>query len=119
MVTVPSDYDSEPERYRLGMQVTRAYSTASLYELVATMLAELDLGLVLDVGCGEGALREFLPASHSQLMGIDRSATMLRAHPPPVVRADALRLPIRSGVADAVTAINVFYHLPDPNARPR
>jgi SAM-dependent methyltransferase len=31
-----------------------------------------------------------------------------------VVRADATRLPFADGVADAATAVNVFYHLPDP-----
>jgi SAM-dependent methyltransferase len=30
------------------------------------------------------------------------------------VRADATRLPFRAGCFDAVTALNVLYHLPDP-----
>jgi SAM-dependent methyltransferase len=32
----------------------------------------------------------------------------------PVVRADATRLPFTAGAFDAVTALNVLYHLPDP-----
>lgn len=32
----------------------------------------------------------------------------------PVVRADASRLPLRDGAVNAVTALNVFYHVLDP-----
>ncbi len=67
----------------------RAHSTASLYNRIAAILTE-------------------------QLVGIDVSAILLQAHPPSVVRADAARLPVRGGVADAVTAVNVLYHLSDP-----
>ncbi|MGH3356645.1 MAG: hypothetical protein ACRDOJ_12165 [Nocardioidaceae bacterium] len=50
-MTVPFDCDSDPERYRLGMQVARAHSSVSLYERVAAILTELGVGVVLDVGC--------------------------------------------------------------------
>jgi SAM-dependent methyltransferase len=69
---------------------------------------------VLDVGCGEGALREALPVPGARLVGLDVSMTLLRAHPPPVVQADATRLPFALGAFDAVAALNVLYHLPDP-----
>lgn len=113
-MTVPFDYDSVPERYRLGMQVARAHSAASLYDWVAALLTELRVDRVVDVGCAEGPLRAALSASGPYLVGVDASATLLRAHPPPVVRADATRLPFPDGAADAVTAVNVFYHLSDP-----
>lgn len=113
-MTVPFDYDAEPGRYRLGMQVAQAHSSVSLYERVAAALVELGVGLVLDVGCAEGALRAALPESTPRLVGVDRSMTMLQNHRPPVVQADATRLPVRTGAVDAVTAINVFYHLPNP-----
>ena len=114
MVTVPFDYDAAPERYRLGMQNTRAHSAVNLYDRVALILNGLEAGLVLDVGCAEGALRAALPTSGARLIGVDASATLLRAHPPPVVRADAARLPFMGGVFDVVTALHVFYHLSDP-----
>jgi SAM-dependent methyltransferase len=59
-------------------------------------------------------LRAALPTSGPRLIGLDVSATLLRAHPSPVVRADAARLPFMGGVFDVVTAVNVFYHLSDP-----
>jgi SAM-dependent methyltransferase len=103
-VTVLLDYDATPERYRLGMQVTKANSVGSLYNRIASMLTELEVGTVLDVGCGEGALREALPVPGARLVGLDVSMTLLRAHPPPVVQADATRLPFALGAFDAVAA---------------
>ncbi len=70
--------------------------------------------IVLDLGCADGVLRRALPPSGPRLIGLDVSATLLGAHPPPVVRADAKHLPFTNGVFDAVTAVNVLYHLPDP-----
>ncbi|MDQ3761241.1 MAG: class I SAM-dependent methyltransferase [Actinomycetota bacterium] len=78
------------------------------------MLTELAAGSVLDVGCADGVLRAALPPSGPRLVGVDASATLLRAHPAPVVQADAARLPFADGVFDAVTALNVLYHLTDP-----
>jgi len=114
VVTVPFDYDAAPERYRLGMHVTQTHATVSLYDRVATILGDLGVALVLDVGCADGVLRAALPPSGPHLVGVDVSATLLRAHPAPVVQADAARLPFLNGSVDAVTALNVLYHLPDP-----
>jgi SAM-dependent methyltransferase len=115
-MTTPFDYDQNPERFRLAMRVTQQYLTsASLYEHLAEMLGREDPRHLLDIGCGEGALRAALPPHLQQrLIGIDASAAMLRAHPPPVVRADATALPVRAGTFDAVVAVNVFDHLADP-----
>jgi len=114
VVTVPFDYDAAPERYRLGMQVMSTHSMVSLYDRVATVLVELGVGVVLDVGCADGVLRAALSTSGLRLVGVDVSATLLRIHPAPVVQADAGRLPFADGSVDAVTALNVLYHLPDP-----
>jgi SAM-dependent methyltransferase len=111
---VPCDYDSEPGRYRLGMQVARANTAVDLYARVARLLGELGAGTVLDVGSADGVLQAALPAPGPWVVGLDTSRTLLRDHPPPVVQADAARLPVRDRTVDAVTALNVLYHLPDP-----
>ena len=113
-VSVPCDYDTDPERYRLGMRTARAHTRADLYGRVARLLGALGAGTVLDVGCADGALRAALPAPGPWLVGLDASETLLRDHPPPVLRADARRLPVRDRAVDAVTALDVLYHLPDP-----
>jgi SAM-dependent methyltransferase len=111
---VPSDYDADPQRYRLGMEVTGAYATGSLYDRVGRMLRALRVDSLLDVGCADGVLRHAVSPSGSWTVGLDASATLLRNHPPPVVRADAVRLPFVDGTFDAVTALNVLYHLRTP-----
>ncbi len=105
------DYDADPDRYRRGMSSARSHARVSLYDTVAGLLG--DAARVLDVGCAEGVLRAALPVGVT-VVGLDSSPTMLRAHPPPVVRADAAQLPFRDASFDAVTALNVLYHLPDP-----
>jgi SAM-dependent methyltransferase len=111
---VPCDYDADPGRYRLGMRSTRAHTAADLYGRVARLLGELGAHAVLDVGCADGVLRAALAAPGPWLVGLDTSAMLLRDHPAPVVQADAARLPVRDRVFDAVTALNVLYHLADP-----
>jgi SAM-dependent methyltransferase len=113
-VAVPFDYDTSPQRYRLGMQVADAYAAESLYGRAARLLRDLDAGIVLDVGCADGVLRRALPPAGPWLVGLDVSMTLLRDHPPPVVRGDAVRLPFTDKAFDAVTALNVLYHLPSP-----
>ena len=75
---------------------------------------------VVDVGAGAGAL---LPALHSfaprgSVIAVDASHEMLRVagrdHCANAVRADALSLPLPSGVADAVLLAFVLFHLSDP-----
>jgi SAM-dependent methyltransferase len=115
-VVVPLDYDADPQRYRLGMQVTDTYAATSLYDWVARMLRKRGVGSVLDVGCADGVLRRALEPSGPWLVGLDTSKALLRSHPPPAVLGTATRLPFAGGVFDAVTTLNVLYHLPDPIA---
>jgi SAM-dependent methyltransferase len=115
-MTTPFDYDNDPERFRLAARVTQQHLTVrSLYDQLAELLVGIDAWRILDIGCGEGALRAVLPARlQSWLVGLDASRTMLGAHPPPVVQANATALPFLAEVFDAVVAVNVLDHLPDP-----
>jgi SAM-dependent methyltransferase len=115
-VTTPFDYDRDPERFRLAARVTRRHlTTGSLYALLAGELARMGPRRVLDIGCGEGALRAALPAGlGARTVGVDASATMLAAHPRPVVQADAAALPFVAGGFGAAVAVNVLDHLPEP-----
>jgi SAM-dependent methyltransferase len=112
-VGVLDDYDSDPGRYRLGMAVAETYSAASVYDLVAARLEAIRVRRLLDVGCAEGVLRAAMGPG-PLVIGLDTSAVLLRAHPAPVVQADAAHLPFADDSFDAVTAVNVLYHLPDP-----
>jgi SAM-dependent methyltransferase len=116
-MTTPFDYDQNPERFRLAARVTRQHLTVgrSLYELLAERLARVEPRRILDIGCGEGALRAALPAAlRSRIVGLDASATMLGTHPPPAIQADATALPFPTGVFDAAVAVNVLDHLAEP-----
>lgn len=116
-MAVPPDYDADPERFRLASRVTETHLTGGM-SLYARLVPLLGAGRVLDVGCGDGALGREVRRSGSaaRVVGLDSSATMLRDHPPPAVRGDAVRLPFRDGAFDAVVAVNMLYHLEDPGA---
>ena len=45
------------------------------------MLTEMQVRLVLDVGCADGPLRAALPEAGPRLVGLDASAPMLRDDP--------------------------------------
>lgn len=109
------DYDTDPERFRTGTRISAAHLPpgVSLHGRIVAMLHDLGATRVLDVGCGEGALSTAV-AGAEWVVGLDGSATMLDAAPPPAVRADATSLPFTNSVFDAVVAVNVYDHLPDP-----
>jgi SAM-dependent methyltransferase len=82
---------------------------------------------VLDLGIGPGAsaLEAARAAPDRRVVGLDLAAAMLhrvrdraaRAGVAlPLVRADALRLPVRSGALDGATGHSLLYLLPDPSA---
>jgi ubiquinone/menaquinone biosynthesis C-methylase UbiE len=71
-------------------------------------------GLVLGVGCGDGRLAALL---HDPVrwIGVDSSATQLRANPyRPVVLADLRHLPFSDSSVTEVTHLWCLDHLQDP-----
>ncbi|NDU74096.1 methyltransferase domain-containing protein [Actinomadura sp. DSM 109109] len=111
------DHDAGPDRFRLAARVTRKYliGARSLHDHIASKLLASAASRVLDIGCGEGALVGALPHPPPfRLAGLDASAELVAAHPPPRLRADALCLPFRDGTFDAAVAVNLLPELDDP-----
>jgi SAM-dependent methyltransferase len=114
-VAAPYDYDDDPDRFRTGRAVALQYGPGKdVHDGIAERLVAEGVRLVLDVGAGEGALGRLLAGTGVRWIGMDLSATLLAASPRPVVRADAMRLPFPAASFDAVAALYMLYHLPEP-----
>lgn len=77
------------------------------------------LQVIVDVGTADGLMMENLRQRMGQLrfVGIDYSIGLLKAVNLPgifKVQADAAKLPVKSGIADAVVATAIIEHVPDP-----
>lgn len=114
----PRDYDTDPERYRLGMRLTAAHCApgVNLQARILGHLAGAGATTVLDAGCGDGALAVAAAASPLHVIGLDAALPMVeaaRVHGP-VVRGDITALPVADASVDAVVMVNVLYHLHRP-----
>jgi SAM-dependent methyltransferase len=114
----PRDYDTDPERYRLGRRLAAAHSApgVNLQARIVEHLVEAGATTVLDAGCGDGALAVAATASPLRVIGLDAAAPMIeaaRVHGP-VVRGDITTLPVADASVDAVVMVNVLYHLDRP-----
>lgn len=109
-------YNSEAEDYR------RLWAPV-LLKLARWLVDDLPLGnarLVLDLGCGVGALLPRLgeAALGATVVGLDRSEGMVALAPRdfPRLVGDATRLPLADQAFDLVTMVFMLFHLPDPAA---
>jgi SAM-dependent methyltransferase len=110
---IPSDYDRDPERFRLARAVQRRHALAAdVHASVARRLLDEGLTPVLDVGCGEGQLARHLPGD--QWVGLDSSAEMLARAPEPKGMGEATALPFADAAFGSLTLLYVLYHLPLP-----
>jgi SAM-dependent methyltransferase len=116
-MSAPRDYDTDPERYRLGMRVTAAYAApgVNLHARVVEHLIAAGVTTVLDAGCGDGALA-VAAAGPLRVIGLDAAVPMLEAarRHGTVMRADITGLPVADASVDAVVVVNVLYHLERP-----
>jgi SAM-dependent methyltransferase len=95
-------------------------SDAAIYQMVARALEARDVsgGLVLDVGCGGGALWNHLRDRFDSYTGVD--AVRYGEYPDELefvqLDLDAGRVPLPDRVAHVVTAVETIEHLENPRA---
>jgi SAM-dependent methyltransferase len=111
MPALPSDYDSDPERWRSCDRNVQVFG--DVHSLVARRIVDEDLAPVLDIGGGQGHLESLLPTGWPSIV-VDLSPTQVTDAPHPKVRADASLVPVRDRCAGAVAALWMLYHLDDP-----
>jgi SAM-dependent methyltransferase len=100
----PRDYDSDPERYRLGMRLTAAHCAPGV---------DLQARIVEHLVAASAAAAASAPL---HVIGLDAAAPMVRAARAhgPVVRGDVTALPVADASVDAVVTVNVLDHLDRP-----
>ena len=90
---------------------------AMVKSLISLSVGDSNLGKVLDIGCGTGALLDELQIRCDELWGADISPEALkfctlRGHDK-LILADATNIPFHSAYFDAITAIGLIEHLDD------
>ena len=84
-----------------------------MHPRVAARFEAEQLEPVLDIGCGDGALRMALSPAWPWV-GLDDDEPLLRAAGRPGALSDARRCPVRDASCGAVAALWMLYHLDDP-----
>ena len=114
----PSQYETERNlraRQRLWENQTPRFDLFG-WVLGLADLGHREDGMVLDVGCGNGAYLAQLSSRGHQAVGIDLSFGMLsaaRTAGQPLANADATRLPFPDSSFSTVLAPHMLYHVED------
>jgi SAM-dependent methyltransferase len=108
---LPSDYDSDPERWASLDPSTQWFG--DVHERVAAIITGEGAAPTLDVGGGDGRLEKCLPADWPSII-LDNSPTQLVAAPDRKLLGDAVALPVRHGIAGSVAMLWMLYHLDQP-----
>jgi SAM-dependent methyltransferase len=107
----------------LAGEMEQHYSPGRTWESLARgLIGLLDLGDVLDVGAGDGALASLLAPRARRITCLDKSAKMVAAAQKRlksaenvrVVQGDVLEMPFANASFDVVLAFNVLVYLDDP-----
>lgn len=111
--------DDVAARYSRSAETYESMWSPVIRPMAAPLLDEMGPagGLILDVGCGVGALFGDLSRGGDPVAGFDRSEGMARraAIRGPVAVADATMLPVRDGTVAAAVAIFMLHHVPQPD----
>ncbi len=90
-------------------------------DTVARWIEELNVRLILDVGCAEGFVSAYVldRCPWVRAFGVDIDVSALRrgrmlGHTLPTCAGDVISLPMASGMADVVMATEVLEHVPEP-----
>lgn len=108
-----SHYDRYP--YDVGIVTGEVYVERD--PLFGALVEDAGSSVVLDVGCGPGALLSSLGRRSSHTVGVDlsrnslaRAKAAVRGLPVSLVQADALRLPLADGTIDLAVASGSLHH---------
>lgn len=99
---------------------SRGTSAGAIYQMVGRALKRRSVGagVVVDVGCGVGALRAEIATSFDRYIGVDvvRYEGLLPEVEFHQVDLDTGRTPLPDGVADVVVAVETIEHVENPRA---
>ena len=108
------DYDTDPDRFRTNVQVVERYGLlGDVHTEVAARTGREQLWPLLDMGCGEGRLREAV-GNTDRLIATDLSITMLSNALFPKLCSDMTQLPFRDGCFASAAALWCLYHVAEP-----